>query len=720
MTVQQSQRVSTDMSRGSPGVADPTKRQRSLQSLQSSQSICSKPPVPSKKKPRLAEDMAPNDPYADLALAFDREKTQQSAIHNTTANEPIANLTSSSTMDTNDGNVKISDTPLARSRSPNPFEDPRLDADMEAESGAKTQDYLPEIQTAIASGVPGTRRSDDREEITAEILDEFADDMSWASSYISTYEESSLSQIGNENTDEQLALPGRWGSVDDIMQLAQQIDSNRPIDTFSEDEIANIKLAADYLQCLYFDEDAFALYALVIKRYQADPFQQRRTMFSATISYARSAETTAHCEIVQNLLRLELEKAEEAPSPVERFLIEMLLAYSYARVGCDSECVSDHLNLARSCGDGEDLIAQLPSDDRSLDLLTYLNVVRCLPSNCDLLGHDLYGQEAGFSLKERQLEDAILQRIPGPFEIQDNMMGNPCIWRCLQWCERELGNLTVLPGVWKSMKPNNKYIRSAETIGLFTCLWERWHEPGLVFSKSDLRIWMTETEIRMGISPTELLAVLCWMINLATPWRRSKFDSELIFRLQFGSHALTELTDRELATKFLRIFIRRNSLGYWPRERHALQRVARTHVIGLLQKVLLIILPDLQSASDNGFSTQVQTLSIVAAKILPTLASSLSSTDLASLRTLRDRIQRNASNVIQITRDLPSTVLRDSLRSNLSLPTMSELSQAMASSLSLSNFQQASTSVLNRMARVGSGIGDWTEEAVVENGSRRS
>jgi hypothetical protein len=55
-------------------------------------------------------------------------------------------------------------------------------------------------------------------------------------------------------------------------------------------------------------------------------------------------------------------------------------------------------------------------------------------------------------------------------------------------------------------------------------------------------------------------------------------------------------------------------------------------------------------------------------------------------------------------RTLPGRVFGGSSRSNMDLPSMDELSQAMASSLSLSSLQQAGTSALESLATMSSNV----------------
>jgi hypothetical protein len=87
------------------------------------------------------------------------------------------------------------------------------------------------------------------------------------------------------------------------------------------------------------------------------------------------------------------------------------------------------------------------------------------------------------------------------------------------------------------------------------------------------------------------------------------------------------------------------------------------------------------------------------AALLPTLASSLKSSQLSSVRILRDRIQQNVQRAMQdAAMNLPSDMFGDPRRSSTSFLFMDELSQAMASTLSLEPLHRASSSAVDVLA----------------------
>jgi hypothetical protein len=361
--------------------------------------------------------------------------------------------------------------------------------------------------------------------------------------------------------------------------------------------------------------------------------------------------------------------------------------------------VKHHVKMAKTFSPGVDLIGLLPEDSRSLDMLAWHNIVRCLAGNNDLLwkwDDPLYWQEEkGNVVSEVQdVEDALLKRIPGPFEIRDNVMGNPCLSCCVQWCNSELSHISKLPAAWKTNDSASGF-SWANTTALFTFLWDRWHEIQFAYTDPRLDVWVRETEARMGIPPAELLMTLCMMISDSTGTKKlSKFGCALLNNFRHGAQALLRLSDKELARLFLRKIHKRYNIVSFSDHREDFQRVARSHIIGLMKSVLRVAMPEgiaFRSETPATSSPPLQTLNILAVTILPTMASSLNSAEYSSLRKLRDRIKRTTDTAVQFAAAFSSG--RNSSKSVFSLRTMSELSLAMEKSLSLSPMQTHGNSV---------------------------
>jgi hypothetical protein len=557
-----------------------------------------------------------------------------------------------------------------------------------------------ECSTMDASSISPTNPTMETVSTIYESVYDAEDDAGDACSYMSSAYTYS-SQVTTKGDALDRSLPAReWSSAEELTGMFRRIDPDRPVDSFTDGEISDIKLAADYLNALIYHTDAFPLYVLLLKRYKSLPNYNRETFYSALVKYSLCAREEDHCEISQNLLREELECLDDsAPDTnMRRFMANMMLAHTYTRGHLSSDS-QRHVDAASEIADldGVDLISQLPDNDRSLDLLVYHNLVRLTDPRCDLMDHSTY-REIKTTFETAQLEDIVIARSPGPFEIKDGKMQNPCIRSCLRWCDNEIRYLTSIPGTWKTIgrKAKEGSIQICEFTALFLALWERWQQIAQSTPESSAdenRIWMTQTEKLMGISTTELLKFLSYQITYATTWTKTRKDHKLILRLQLGSQSLLREDDSYLAKKFLREYVEFNRLISWPAWRTELRNAARAGILAQLQKVLRLKVPGW-----NGFieaaSPPIRALGTVAVTLWPTLASSLSSLELNELYEAKKKIGRKVRNLVETSASLPSAVFRGGSPSKLSLISMSisELSHAMESSLSLSSRPRDSTS----------------------------
>jgi hypothetical protein len=664
-------------------LADASKRPLSIQSRGSTQSAAQRPVVPPKKKQKLEAHLAQRkNPYANLALALDdTEMNEQPSAEAhqspTTSPQPIT-LASKSIMRIRQSpniheqrqfqgmvpysalGLAFSDTDMKDQSSldlhqshaslPRNFvqEEVKTSSDLAL---SNFRSYIP----AYGEAGPSTSRAwhpmsspsptqtyhsmdvDDPEALTPtpsvylpglgnSLSDQNEDDWEDMVSGLSISTNEPLIKEGQNVS--QLSLSHRWRSVQEVVGIARQLDPDRRIDTYSEDEITNMKRAADYLYALAFDDDASLLHALLVKRYQARGYRQPSAAFSTIIAYAYAANKKSHFEIVQNLLDTEL---NNNPSPLTFFLAHMMLAFTDARRR-ESAKAAKHLEIAQRCCNEQDMFALLPQEDRSFDLIAYQSVVRCRSVPSRPLGSSdvdkvtqcperLHEQEMDLLV----LRDLILQRVPGPFEFVDGEMTNPCIRSCLRWCIHELKDMSSVPSIWKNVNRRSDFSMYAEVVATFTYLWDRCQNPRSQLDDS-LTLWIMDTKSRMGISITHLLMFLCCMANSSSviQWTRSKSGDELIANLQHRFELHMNLGDTDLATSFLDTFNphnyfdqesleRRACFGPWSIERVDFHNASRSYFMDVLRKVLMVILPDeqceeecltpRQSPSNPGFRT---------------------------------------------------------------------------------------------------------------------
>ncbi|KAK5660509.1 hypothetical protein OQA88_13057 [Cercophora sp. LCS_1] len=454
------------------------------------------------------------------------------------------------------------------------------------------------------------------------------------------------------------------GSPPPVSRVVRAIDRNRPVETFSAQDIADIKYAAECLSMFCCNREAFELYTTILKRQLSDDSYRDNTFWYLIIQCAHTASIPAHVEVIQNIIRAELGRLQDSQpasgpigSPATNMLLHMLLAFTSSRTA-NAEDMALSISKARTFLDQKGL-AHLPSDDRSLDLPVYRNILRLQAGeSCDLTSPVAF-EFTPFGLRrgdKTSLEDWILSQTPGPFELQKNgRMGNPCIRSCISWCEGALSLLRstpLTPGIG-DFCTDRIGMAWAEANALFIILWERWVRYN--YNPPTELTWVTATQERMGISATELLLLVCRAIHDSYyPWNSpAKSNSELMRRLRKKAEELTQEPDSKLARRVLKQYISRNTVTSWPSWRSAVQRLEKARMMRCFEDVLLVRFPRLGATRDLITSVLIPLGQLSANPVLmslreedegsfpvveksqqpsPTLASSLSSVDLSTFR----------------------------------------------------------------------------------------
>ena len=228
----------------------------------------------------------------------------------------------------------------------------------------------------------------------------------------------------------------------------------------------------------------------------------------------------------------------------------------------------------------------------------------------------------------------------------------------------------------------------------------------------------------MGISATELLGTLCWMIVRASLKAEDSDSDIIILQAHTGAASLIRCSDEELGCHFLDEFTFFDISTRMSPEQKEFRTIAREYARKFIEKSLEIALPELQGSyaepneltelSDTprmSMSASRQDLDIPAAQ-RHTLAPSLnSSVELSSIeqsfRKMRLRLQNFPLARHSAAMALPSSAFARS--SNSILISMSE-SQAMASFLSLESFRTAGTSAMERASTVSSRVRERVAE----------
>ncbi|KAK0619019.1 hypothetical protein B0T14DRAFT_518424 [Immersiella caudata] len=407
--------------------------------------------------------------------------------------------------------------------------------------------------------------------------------------------------------DEQLPSDGRFDA--DSESGVRVIQHNRPADTFSSRDVVDVQLSADLFSVVDCDREAFELFTTLLKRHVSDPSYRGAGFWYLAIQCAHTATQPQHLDIVQNIIQEELRRFEDTREDHEHaggFLFHMVLALMHSKMGSQT-AVLEHITEARGYIKDDDddewflrMLRQLPRDDRSLDLAFYHNALRLqLGEASDLFIPLGLGSTTP---PNPVFENHILTHGPGPFELEWNQsVANPCLGSCLEWCERELTSLLPLlrtSGV-NATCHDNAFIGLGEENALFFTLWKRLaieirHPSG------DTPIWISDTQARMGTSPTMLLMLVCRALqvhNADGPSIPSQ-KSELFRYFQRRAEHLVKVTDSELARCFLKQYILHHSITAEPPLCSNVQRPERERAMSLIRDTLCVSFHNLAASPD--------------------------------------------------------------------------------------------------------------------------
>ncbi|KAF2182456.1 hypothetical protein K469DRAFT_728607 [Zopfia rhizophila CBS 207.26] len=553
-------------------------------------------------------------------------------------------------------------------------------------STSTSPEYLPRLScTTPSSGIVAGTRKDSNVPVLVvgssnwETVDEQSDTDQLLSSGFDNLDMASLEKSSR------LPHPG-------TQSCRRRFDSSRPIHTFSQEELIDMKMAAHFLHSL---------------------------------GCIRSAFSSPQFDIARSELFKALDEPRESATDVEHFIYRMLLADTYTRSD-DKENEKFMSEIAIGCEIANDRMLDHFSDDhRSYDILTYHYLNKCL-EYLNSFVQDTWDQGTLFVDKEH-LQIRLLERIPGPFELRHGIMQNPCLRSCLQWCGKQLWSNLTFPDSWTDLQSKDQsYVYWSDHIGLYCAFWQRWQHQRRDSLGPPLDLWMSETETRMGITPAELLSMICGLIMSAAPSRTPQSAADLTDRAKGGFKAVLGLSDKVLGCQFLDTYSFMGTLfGAAPqrqfhdytsffatllsstRERAAYGQKARTFARAFIENDLNMVLPQfqrhvqpVQSRTSQWDSLHLSNAARVSMESLAAtlLSTSIHSTEFSAMRSLRDQIQQASRRSSDMMDMLPSSVARMASRSHTSIPTVSDLSQLMADSLSLSSAQQAANATLDAIA----------------------
>jgi hypothetical protein len=559
--------------------------------------------------------------------------------------------------------------------------------------GKRTRSLLTAPSTKIEPGsVIDLPYSKKQKQIHAtSIASSTSTDSSQATDTQQSHCEGSVSRNSHEDWPmaEPLSLPEDLHTPRCVANSIRQIDLNRPIDTYTQAELSEIRDVADYLHVSYIDDMAFALYTHLLKRIRYESSQSteenRYVPCYEVFKYAQAAWRPEHQEIIRNLLVTELEKAKESRSALHIFLAHEKLAESYFITG-DMKRFRTHITEAVSHAALFNICEMLPTDDTRWDLILWkskaviwlfcvdLDIFNASSKIAEMLGWDL-----------TEVMTTILTRTPGAFEVNAdaNTMGNTCIRECLEWCDNELSAIHEFPGAWETM--NDEVSRGyAQCIAIFTALWARCYNSQTASASSTTPQWAKMSRHRTGVSGAEILGFVSAKLANLGP-KRKKYPRKQATLIQAARLNLRDMLNGPavpLAMHFMNRFDARIPHSNEVYEKQcAVRSSSYTHVMGSLERTLRVTVPEFPFAT---IGVPIKTIAIVVGSMGATLASSVRESTNSSIRRLK-MAERTAAQTFGV---LPSLRTRDSSMSIFSDEAMSQLTKLMDQCFNFDSFQE--------------------------------
>jgi hypothetical protein len=322
--------------------------------------------------------------------------------------------------------------------------------------------------------------------------------------------------------------------------------------------MAAMRTAADFYFHTGLYDDASRLYRRIFKSQSSFNRSPDHTVLFTNLILAGVPDRPDWCS--SESVCASLRKGAESISPdIETFLLYMLsleaIRVDYGRYWTIPAWEQNgmlqklHVSLKKS-------VAQLPSHCRSLDLLVFKYGIRILESIRLKRRALLPGQTDPFQSDDAlmfasDLEEIFLHRVPGPFMLNEQGMGNGCLRSNFTWCvikienAGELSMSRVVP-IYKDLRVFELFqnSRGPGAFYLFCFLWE-------CFQVEAKETESLEIEEKMGLTPAHFLTTICRMIFKHNPQLRDVWSLGTRWSLTWYMRTISGFSSRYLYNDFL-------------------------------------------------------------------------------------------------------------------------------------------------------------------------
>ncbi|CAM1511286.1 Fc.00g087990.m01.CDS01 [Cosmosporella sp. VM-42] len=336
------------------------------------------------------------------------------------------------------------------------------------------------------------------------------------------------------------------------------------------------KLAADFCSAMSDDENAFRLYFELYNAASTRLSTAAKDML--VISCARAADQTKNAKLARQLLA----HHQSLPFGSDKtFVFSMLGTYTQERDDtADKTAVQNHVcDIIRRVIVNDTDLANIPHGYYAIDLVAY----QCLSHGLDVYEKacTANGQRPTFS------SDCIINQYVESQPVAHERDGCFPLRSCVEWCWTQLSLNPRVPQEIASINANDMQRPWCNNIAVFCTLWNAMLQT--VDGNTSQLPWYHDCESALGISPSELLVTVAWMIGENVSMGVMEID--ILEYATASAKDILQLPEGTLWIEFLKKFGWMNKFVDPSQDDKAFEAVVLDHVRQYISNALGLHLP---------------------------------------------------------------------------------------------------------------------------------
>lgn len=311
------------------------------------------------------------------------------------------------------------------------------------------------------------------------------------------------------------------------------------------------KLVADFCSTMSDDQNAYDIYLNLFDALPKSPASLITAKSMIITSLTRVAQQPKNAKQARDRLSRFRDQAKTRGSD-RPFLFSMLDAYMEEQEEVTDESLI-HLRVCeiiRTVLDDDTTLGDIPHSYAAIDLVTY----HFLSSGLEVYEKAITADDGKPATLSS--EDLLYQYVYKQPLAETIRYGDISPLRgCITWCARQLTLAHKIPHEIASIPCDDSQRQWCDNVQLYCTLW---HTMLLNVQNGMPPPWYGPCESALGISPSELLVTVCWMIGADVG--RPGSSNDILKRATSVVEAMSQLQEADLWIKFLKLFTWMNKL----------------------------------------------------------------------------------------------------------------------------------------------------------------